>query len=290
MKRSLIVSVVAMSLMGGAVVAQANVINKKELIKKEIAIQKKNFKSASIDIQKGLSDTLKAIDLLSTNKNKEATKNLNEATKYFNDALKTNPKLGLVPIAHDIAIYQYKGTPNDIKTSVKIAKKMLEKNNLQLARNILDPLRDEIDITTHYIPMSLYPNSTKIAENLLSKGKSKKALQELRIGLSTIVAERVIIPIPLLASRDLVRAASKLGKTKKKEALKLLSEAKMELEKAVLLGYTSDHAKEYKVLNNEISGIQKGIKGKNRVEKLYEKIKKHFKALVNKVRDEKKKV
>ncbi len=288
MRKGLVVSAVLASLVFGVSSLQAGTMTKKELVKKEVTLQNKNFKVASLNIQKGLNDTLKAIDALNKKDTKSAKADLKEATKYFDKALKLDPKLGLVPIANEIVVFKYKGTPKDIKASVDIAKGMLDKNNLQFARDVLAPLRDEIDITTHYLPMDLYPNSTKIASNLLKKGKTKEALQELRLGLSTIVSDQVVIPIPLLAAQDLVKTASNLDKKKKKEALKLLDKAKLELQKAVLLGYTSDNAKEYKSLKDEINNIEKEIKGKNSVEKLYEKIKKHFSTFVNKVRKQKK--
>lgn len=288
MKKGMIVSAVLASLVFGVTSVQAGAASKKDLVKKEVALQNKNFKVASLNIQKGLNDTLKAIDALNKKDVKSAKKDLEEASKYFKQALKLDPTLGLVPIANEIIVYKYAGTPKQIEEAEKIAKSMLEKNQLQFVRDILAPLRDEIDITTHYLPMDLYPNSTKIAARLLEKGKTREALQELRLGLSTIVSDEVVIPIPLLAAQDLVKTASKIDKSKKKEALQLLDKAKMELKKAVLLGYTTDNAADYTALKNEINSIEKEINGKNKVESLYEKINKHFKSLVNKVRKQRK--
>ncbi len=289
MKKEMIASVALATLMLGVPALQAsNVTSKASSVKKEVNFQNKNFKVASQDIQKGLNDTLSAIAALEKKNTKVAKKNLQEATKYFNKALKTDPKLGLVPIEESVVVYQYNGSPKNIKDALKIAKKMLDKNNLQFARDILAPLKDEIDITTHYIPMDMYPNTTKIAAKLLAKGQTKKALMELNLGLSTIVGDQVTMPIPLLVSQDLVTYASKIDKTKKKEATKLLANAKMELDKAVLLGYASKHSSEYKSLKSKISAIQKEIKGKNEVEKLYQDVKKDFKSLVHKTRGEKK--
>jgi len=289
MKKELIASVALASVMLGVPALQAaNVASKTNSIKKEVSFQNKNFKIASKDIQKGLNDTLNAISSLEKKNSKVAQKNLQEATKYFDKALKIDPKLGLVPIEESVVAYRYDGSPKNIKDALKIAKKMLDKNNLQFARDILAPLKDEIDITTHYIPMDMYPNTTKIAYKLLAKGKTKKALMELRLGLSTIVGDQVTIPIPLLVSQDLVTYASKIDKTKKKATSNLLTRAKIELNKAVLLGYASKHSSEYKSLSNKISAIQKEIKGKNAVEKLYKDVKKDFKSLIHKTRGDRK--
>lgn len=289
MKRELITSVALASFMLGVPALQAaNVVSKANSIKKEVNFQNKNFKVASKDIQKGLSNTLSAIAALEKKKTTIAKKDLQKSTKFFDKALKVDPKLGLVPIEKSVSVYQYDGSPKNIKDALKIAKSMLEKHNLQFVRDILNPLKDEIVITTHYIPMDVYPNATKIAAKLLSKGKAKKALLELKLGLSTIVGDQATMPIPLLVSQDFVAMASKIDKTKKKEATNLLRKAKIELDKAILLGYATKHSSEYKSLETKITAIQKEIKGKNQVEKLYKDVKKDFKSLVHKTRGEKK--
>ena len=287
MKKELIASVALASLVLGVPSLNASTNTKVRSIQKEVSFQNKNFKVASQDIQKGLNDTLNAISVLSKNKSKAAKKNLNDAAMYFAKALKIDPKLGLVPIEESTDIYSYDGDPKNIKEAVNLAKKSLNKHNLQFARDILNPLKDEIIITTHYIPMDVYPSVTKIALKLLSKGKDKEALQELSLGLSTIVSDRVVIPIPLLTSQELVFIASKGDKTDKKKASKFLKRAKIELQKAVLLGYASKHSSEYKSLEKKIDAIQKEIKGKNEVKKLYDDIKSDFKSLIHKTRGEK---
>ncbi len=289
MKKEFIASMAVISILAGAPFACASTIKTKaQTIKKEIKFQNKNFKIASKEIQKGLDYTLQAINALEKNNSKEALKNLEDASKLFEKALKTDPKLHLVPINEQITAYEYNGSVKDIKNSVKLAKEMLSKNNIQFAKEILAPLKDEIDITTHYLPMDLYPTATKIAVKLLKQGKSKKALLELKLGLSTIVGEQVIMPIPLLNANEMITLASNLDKKNKDNALILLTNAQEELQKALLLGYTTTHSDEYKILSNKISSIIKEIKGKNRVESLYKDLKKDFKSLIKKSRKDKK--
>lgn len=289
MKRELITSVALASFMLGVPALQAaNVVSKANSIQKEVSFQNKIFKVASKDIQKGLSNTLNAIGALEKKKTTMAKKDLQKSTKFFDKALKVDPKLGLVPIEESVSVHQYDGSPKNIRDALKMAKSMLENHNLQFVRDILNPLKDEIVVTTHYIPMDVYPNATKIAARLLSKGKAKKALLELKLGLSTIVGDQVTMPIPLLVSQDFVTMASKIDKTKKKEATNLLRKAKIELDRAILLGYATKHSSEYKSLETKITAIQKEIKGKNQVEKLYKDVKKDFKSLVYKTRGERK--
>ena len=114
-----------------------------------------------------------------------------------------------------------------------------------------------------------------------TKNIDKEAFSTLVTALHEVVVQFVVIPLPLITAQSLVIEASKLDKKEKTEALKLLDAAQDELEKAVLLGYTKKHAPEYATLKKEIKNIQKEIKGKNIVEKLYEKIKKDFASLLS---------
>jgi len=295
MRKKVIVSLALASMMFGVSTFGASKMNQvvgtthtKNAINKEVSFQNKKLKLASKDIQNGLNDTLKAIDALHKKKINVAKKLLLDASKSFDKALKADPNLRLVPIENDVIAYRYNGGPKSIELATSLAKKALSNHQVQFARDTLMPLKDEIDINTHYLPMDLYPQSTKIAAKLLNKGKTKEALQELILGLSTIVGDEVVVPIPLLAAQDLVVTASKIDKKKKKEALALLDQAKVELKKALLLGYTSKHSDEYKNLTKLINGVEKEIKGKNRVEKLYEELKNKFKKLIGETRKEKK--
>jgi len=99
--------------------------------------------------------------------------------------------------------------------------------------------------------------------------------------MNSVVVNRIVIPLPLLTAQDLVVDASKLDKTHKKEALKLLNLAQDELQKAVLLGYTKKHSKMYKSLDKELSVIKNEINGQNHVEKMYEHIKHSFESLLD---------
>ncbi len=260
--------------------------NPKEYVAKEVHNQKQNFKKAPKEIVEGLTKTLKAIEALQKNDTKSAQKYLDEASALFDKALKANPNLKLVPIANEIVVYEFAGTSQDVKKALDIAKGLIEKYETQVARAILIPMKDEIDIATEFIPMDLYPEATKKAAKLLKEGKKNEAIGALIDGLNTIVTNIAVVPIPLLSAQDLVEKASKLDKNKKDEVLKLLAAAKDELQKAVYLGYTKRHSKEYKSLSDEIAGIEKEVKGENKVEKLYEHIKNSFKSLIGKVRSE----
>jgi len=256
------------------------------VINREVAYQQKNFKKAAKEIVTGMQKTLEAINALQRNKVEIAEKALKKATEAFDVALKADPNLKLLPVDQVIEIAAVDSPLDEIKKAVDLSVKLLKKHAVQDAKAILSPLSDEIDVETVAIPMDLYPLATKTAYEALKKGDKKDALIALMEGASTVVHTRVVIPLGLLMAQDLVIAASKLDKSKKREAIELLDAAREELQKSRLLGYVSKHDKEYKALESQIEALKKEIKGKNAVEKLYDRIKADFASLVSKSRKE----
>jgi hypothetical protein len=253
-------------------------------VAKEVRAQQKNYKEAPREVFVGLNKTMDAINALAHHDVPTAKKALQKATASFDAALKANPKLKLVPIANEIDINAFEGSIDLIKKAVRTADSLLRDHEVQTARAILLPLEDDIIVNTQYIPMDIYPVATKDALKALDAGKPKKALALLVTGLSTMVVDTVVIPIPLLVAQDLVTVASQMDKTKKKEVLALLDAAQTELQKAVLLGYTKKHAAEYRAIQKEIKALKREIEGKNRVAKLYEQLKESFAKLLKHTR------
>ena len=256
----------------------------KASVNKEIDTQNKKLKPGSQEVLDGMNKTFAAIKALQKDDLEGAKKELADASKAFDTALKANPELKLVPIASEIKVKELASTPEEIEAATALAKEALEKHQLQRARMILAPMEDDIITVTQYIPMNLYPVATKKAQEFVEKGDKEAALKTLVEGLSTIVSVGVLMPIPLLEAQLLIENASKLDKAKKEEAKALLEAAKSELKKAMLLGYTDKHSEEYKALNEQIDAIEKEMEGENIVEKLYEKLKKSFSSLVDETR------
>ncbi|WP_457596627.1 YfdX family protein [Hydrogenimonas sp.] len=267
-----------------------NYVAPKQCVRKEVHKASQHFKKAPKEVVDALNATIAAVEAIDKNDLKTAKEQLKKATALFDKALKANPNLDLVPVDQAIVVKQFTGTVNDIKADIAMAQDLLKHYRTQQARDILMPLEDEIDITTHYLPMALYPKTTKRALELLEAGKTKAAMRELAAGFNLVVGDEVVIPIPLLTAQELVDAASKLGKERKKEALAHLKAAKEELHKALLLGYTTKHAKEYQALYDQIKKIAKTIEGGGATEKLFEHVKKDFESLLNKHRGEKRKL
>jgi len=260
--------------------------NAKACVDKETHAQHQKLKNTPSEVLQALNKTFEAIKALDKGEVNSAKNSLSSATDLFDTALKANPKLKRVPVSVDVEVNELDLSPNEIKTLLKMADNALTQKRTQDARDLLIPLRDEMTTTTQYLPMELYPKTTKAALDALNKGDKNKALQTLKEGLSTIVTEAVIEPIPLLEAQENITEALHLDKSKKKEAIQRIDIAKMELNKAVLLGYMDEDSQEYKHLKTQIEKIQKGDGTESRLETFYDDIKDSFSSLIKKAQTE----
>lgn len=283
MKKTFLLSALTCGLLFTTTAVQAKT-DTKAVVQHQLSANKKAFKKAPKEIREALKDSSMAIQSLQQKKIdlEKAKKLLSDATEKFDKALKDNPALDLIPLEEENIVYQNMTSVKAIEHSLSLAQEMLIHYDLKGAREVLASLRDEMVVMTTSIPMKVFPEVTKKAKEALDKKDVKKALDILVEGLDMIVKEEVVIPLPLLNAQALISEASKLDKSKKEEATKLLNEAGDELKKAKILGYTNSKASEYKALVDAIDSVKKEIKGKNIVEKMYDKLKTDFNALVHK--------
>ncbi len=257
-----------------------------KIIDKEIKTHHISSKQASKEILSGLKDTIMALRALQANNKSMAKQALESATKSFDVALKKDPKLDMVPVNERITVNDFTGDAKLVKHIKDAVVSLLKDNDTQAARAMLAPLEDQMTISTQYLPMKLYPDATKQAQKDLAKGNNKAAFRDMVTVLNSVAIESISIPIPLLTAQDIIMEASKLGKKDKTKALKLLSSAQDELQKAVLLGYTKKHTKAYKSLENEMKSIKHAVGGGSSVDKMYEHIKHSFASLLDAHRKE----
>jgi uncharacterized spore protein YtfJ len=281
MKKGFLLSAIACGVLMGTVSLQAKT-DKKVLVQHEMDKQVKNHKQAPKEIIMGMQNTFNALQAMHKGDKKTAQKALEAATQSFDKALKANPALDLIPVDERLQAIAFGGSAKIIAARIAVARQLLKAHDTQMAIDAIAPLKDELDITMIYIPMKIYPAAAKKALELLKKGKEQESMAAIAEAMNSLVAVTTVIPTPILVAQDLIIAASKLDKAKKKEAEKLLQMAKDELNRAELLGYTHKHSAEYKALDKSIEAIQKEIKGKNMVEKLYDKLKTDFKSLIKK--------
>ncbi len=279
MKKRFLLSVLTCGLLLSATGLQAKT-DKKTLVNNTMQQEAKDHKAAPKEIVSGMQQTFAALQALQANKKEDAQKALEKAEKSFDAALKANPSLDVIPVDERFQAYAFMGSSDVIDARLKLTRQLLKAHDTQSAIEILAPLKDELDITVISIPMKIYPIAVKKALELLKKGDNKGAFEAVAGAMNSLVIAQAMVPTPLLAAQDAILDASKLDKEKKEDAKKLLEAAKEELKRAELLGYTSKHAAEYKALNESIEKIEKEIKGKNKVEKLYETIKSDFAHLI----------
>ncbi|RRS30349.1 MAG: hypothetical protein P794_07280 [Epsilonproteobacteria bacterium (ex Lamellibrachia satsuma)] len=280
MKKRFLLSALTCGLLLSATGLQAKT-EKKELVNNVIQQEVKNHKQAPKEIISGMQNTFAALKAMQAGKKDEAKKALEAATKSFDAALKADPSLDIIPIDERFQAYAFMGTSDVIAARLKLAQQLLKAHDTQTAIAVVEPLKDELDISVISIPMKIYPVATKKALDELNKGNDKAAFEAIAEAMNSLLAVKAIVPTPLLAAQDIIVEASKLDKNKKEEVKKLLSDAKEELKRAELLGYVSTHEADYKLLNGDIEKIQKEIKGKNEVEKLYDMLKNDFKRIVS---------
>ncbi len=281
MKKRLLYSALTLGLLFGSTHALAK-SDTKTLVQKQATESKKAFKQAPKEVLDALKASSLAMLNLQNGKNDEAKKYLKIATENFDKAFKNNPNLDILPLDQSMEVFENLASTEEIIEAIALAKKDLEHYKLDAARSILAPLRDEIDIKTISVPMKLFPVATKKALDALNKGNNKQAIAIMAEGYSSLITVEAVLPLPLLTAQDMIIEASMLDKSKKEDAKKLLDAAQNELKRAEVLGYTDNKSQDYQALNNAIDALKKEIKGKNAVEKLYDKLKKSFESLVHK--------
>jgi cellobiose-specific phosphotransferase system component IIA len=227
--------------------------------------------------------TKSALMALDQNDTKSAESQLKSATEAFDRVFKQNPDLKNIPVGIDIEIVHTNDTVENIKAVIENSIRMLKQYDTQEAIALISELKDEIDVTAIYIPAELYPISTKTAYEKLKNGEIEDAKEALNNGFNSIIIEAGVIPIGLLESQEAVIKASELEKNNKEDITKYLEVATIFLEKVRLLGYTTKYSDAYKNLIDQIEMIQKEVKGKNEVEKMYDQIKMDFNIFIDKV-------
>ena len=253
-----------------AIDAKTAKINKNAVIKAEKKAQQNNqLVNEAIN---AIRNTQDALIYLNGKDKKNAINSLKKAIGDLAVVLNSPNPPYLLPVDINFEAYQFQGNIKTVASLVKKAKKLVEKNNLPEAREVLNTLRDEIVVKTINLPLATYPAALKLAIKYINENKLKEAKEVLAMALSTLVEIKTIIPIPLVKAQNLIVEASKIVKKDPKEALKYLDEAKHQLKLGEVLGYTSKSSTTYKMLKDQINKIEKEIKAKHNTDNLFERL------------------
>jgi len=226
---------------------------------------------------KAVAYTREALFALHLGNQQEGIKALQQAILQLNVLLNTPNAPYLLPVDVQIQVVQFIGDREDIARLAQRGKELVNRGLFPKARQILDSLRSEIVIKTINLPLSSYPPAIQLAIRYLNKGKVEEARDILGMVLTTLVEVDRLIPIPLIKAQTLVEGAERLSKTNRKEALIFLREAKRELERARLLGYTSKTPIGYKKLEQEITRLETGLQNGEEITFLFQTLIKDLK-------------
>jgi tetratricopeptide (TPR) repeat protein len=282
MKKILISLATASLLLSSSVYAKTS----KEVSKETITQAKKDARSHQVELVqeavKSLLLTQKVLLDLDKKDTKTAIKDLEDAIGKLEVILANKKAPKLLPVDSKVTAIEYIGDLKKVKSDIALVKTLLADGKVQDARKLLNTLQSQINILTISIPLVSYPDALKLSAKYLHDNKIDEARAVLETALSTLVEERVVLPIPILKAEGLIKASSLIAKSDKKQALKHLDQAKKELEIAKTLGYVSKSDTTYKMLDDAINDIEKEIKGKNKAEKMFE-------ALISKIKEFKEK-
>ncbi len=262
---------------------QAHSTTTQESIKREQEKQSDLLKKANSAVTEGMDNVLKAVELLKEKKDGEALKALETAVGKFDIAIAAEPDLALAPVDSYVTLFDLVATPDTIREQLKTVKELIDDGKVQEARKLLSSLRDEMEISTVYLPLATYPDAIKLAVKYLRNEKREQAIATLDTTVKSLVTKTTAVPLGLIRAKSLIEQASKLDKEKdKKKILDLVKEAREQLTIANLLGYTQEFNDSYIDLKKQIVALENEIRGKNAVEKLYEKLAHSFAELMKK--------
>ena len=170
-------------------------------------------------------------------------------------------KYGLINLPADVSFIEFNGI-SDLKKAEQLNKEVksfVAKNDFVDARLILALLRNEIDITTTYIPLKLYKEAIDLTVNLLQSGNKDAALLALQSALGTLIVETVIVPKPILEAQYLIEKAEAIYQVNSKAAVSFLERAEYDVKLTKALGYISSE-KDIASLVEKIESLMKAIK------------------------------
>jgi hypothetical protein len=205
--------------------------------------------------------TQRAIRALDQGNAADATSAIEQATGKINVLLARNPNTALIPVAASVDVIDL--APRDaksIKAIAKAADKAVDQRDYPGARLLLQSLISEIRVRTFNVPLASYPAALQEAARLADLKKPQDAKTVLETALRTLAVVDKVTPLPIAVAQEAISEAQAQHDKVKDAALRLLATAREELDRAKLLGYAGNDP-EYTALNQEVSEVERQIKG-----------------------------
>ncbi len=228
--------------------------------------------------------TNEAIRYIHNGNVKKAEGALNSALDSTKTLLKEHPEAGLVPVDMSVKVQDLMTTLPEVEKTVKQAKEEMNKGNYQVAADLLNTLKSEMDIATVNLPLATYPDGLKYALDLLKKNNIKAAQQTLAQLLNSLVINQVVLPLPVLRAEVMMNEAqTEFGnKANKGKVLNLLKNAGYQLKLAQALGY-GHFDKAYAEIAKEIASAKTSVKNGSATSGTFDKLIKKTEAFKNRM-------
>lgn len=272
MKKTILSTLLSSLLLTTAIYAQSDLSSKevsKQATLKATSEAKHNQVNLVQEALNSLELTAKALQNLENKESDKAKKNIELALGKLEAILASEKTPKLLPIENQMVIKNFAGTAKDVEEALNLVNKLLKEGKVQEAGELLITLQSELDMTVISLPLASYPDALKLASKYLLENQPERAKEVLKLALSTFAKVEQVIPIPLINTLELTATASHIAKSNKEQALKHLTMASDELDKAEKLGYVSRSTTTYKQLHELISKIEKEVKGPNKAEALF---------------------
>lgn len=232
-----------------------------------------------------LRDTQNALVSIDRNKTDEAIAELERATGKLEIVLARTPSLALAPIDVSAVTYDVLGTVQSVDRVRAEAKAAMDRGHLPEARRLIEDLASETVVSIRSLPLATYPNAIKQAAALLHQGKAQQAKTVLETALTTVVDERVIIPLPLVRAQAAVEQARNLAAKADRSpadnaALRAhLAEARVQRRLGQALGYATE--KDMTALLDAVDEIERKTSGQQHGAGLLDRISRLFETARN---------
>ncbi len=151
------------------------------------------------------------------------------------------------------------------------AKKAVENNDLVAARQLLNSLRNEIEVHTHYLPLDPFQKAIKLALTFLRKQNFTAAAAAIDAALNALETRTIIIARPLLEAALMVQDAEQYFRDDPQSAIQLLQEARKKIHLAKALGYLSSSTA-YQSLLQTIDQLEEKVKQKTAVSEQFQQL------------------
>lgn len=226
-------------------------------------------------------ETQATIRALQKNDTRSALDSLKKAEETLDRLLAGYPDMKQIPVDASVEVINLAAGPDTVKAARKLVKKLVDRGELQQARRILDNLVSEIRVTTVYLPMATFPDAIRNARGLIEQGHTAMARQALEHALSSLVIREHAVPLPVVTAEALISSASAIADSSGGLAIKMLKNARRQLETARLLGYRVNDSR-YKDLLKQIDELQRKISKGKKTEADFRKLKKDIRTFKQK--------